>query len=926
MKSAAATAALLLATLFAVAPRAQEQPVFRARTDLVLVDAAVLDRDGSPVRDLTAADFAVEVDGQPRAVVSAEFVEAGASTTTAVVEPAAAAREALTTSNALAGAGRLLLFVADEDHLRVGAARTVLRSAERMLERLGPADAAGLVRLPDGTGSVDFTADRERVRDGLRRVTGRMGRVDRIQRVGLAEAVAYERGGMEWEAAIARVCGGEAAGSPGRELCVSDMQSQAQALAAEQSETTARTVRALEGIMRRLAGVDRPVTMVLISEGLVMARERPDMRRLGRLAAEARVTLQVLHLAQDLFDIEAPAGERTVTTMDESLLVEGLARLAAEARGGIFRVAGTGAGVFDRLSREMAGYYLLAFEPAAGERPNAERRVKVEVRRRGLTVRARPTFVARGASSAARDAATAGEPTARLQQLVASPLPSAGLPLRLATYTATASAEGKLRLIIAAEVGGEPGAARDLSFALALLDPAGKVVAAAGQTARVTPVEGAATGGLLLTSLLVAPGDYTLRLAVVDGDRGGSVHHPLSARLREAGDGLRASDLVLAAASAARDTGPRPTAAGVFATDRVTALLELEGAPELLRRTQVRVQVAATADGPALATAEARGASRAGGRQRAFDAAVPLGLLPPGEYVARAVIILPGRRDATVVRPFRREAIAVTATPTAPNAPAPTRILAPVPRFDPAVVLRPSTVAGYLDALHAVAPPTPELASLVSEARAGTFASPPSDAQVAPQDEVTLAFLRGLAALQKGEPAQATAWFRQTARGASEFIGSTFYLGAALAAQGQDREAVGAWQMALLGDQPATVYPPLVDALLRLGEAREALDLMAEAPEAFTPAERERRTAAAQAMLGELAPALDALTRLLDASPRDPDLLFTALQVLYRMRSDGGQPLPDEQRRRFVAWADAYAAAGGPQLALVAQWRTFVAP
>ena len=37
MKSAAATAALLLATLFAVAPRAQEQPVFRARTDLVLL-------------------------------------------------------------------------------------------------------------------------------------------------------------------------------------------------------------------------------------------------------------------------------------------------------------------------------------------------------------------------------------------------------------------------------------------------------------------------------------------------------------------------------------------------------------------------------------------------------------------------------------------------------------------------------------------------------------------------------------------------------------------------------------------------------------------------------------------------------------------------------------------------------------------------
>ena len=57
--------------VIALHPRAQTpstQPVFRGGTDLVQVDVSVLDNKRRPVRGLTAADFTILEDGQPREI------------------------------------------------------------------------------------------------------------------------------------------------------------------------------------------------------------------------------------------------------------------------------------------------------------------------------------------------------------------------------------------------------------------------------------------------------------------------------------------------------------------------------------------------------------------------------------------------------------------------------------------------------------------------------------------------------------------------------------------------------------------------------------------------------------------------------------------------------------------------------------------
>jgi lipopolysaccharide biosynthesis regulator YciM len=177
--------------------------------------------------------------------------------------------------------------------------------------------------------------------------------------------------------------------------------------------------------------------------------------------------------------------------------------------------------------------------------------------------------------------------------------------------------------------------------------------------------------------------------------------------------------------------------------------------------------------------------------------------------------------------------------------------------------------------------------------------------------------------LQKRQYQQAAAWFQVALKGASDFLGAAVYLGAVHAAAGRDIDAIGAWQMATIGDNSDAVYPMLVDALLRVGDAQGALDTIADAPDAW-PSDDERlmRTATAQAMLGQFAPALASLTGLLQRHPDDQSLLMVAIQVLYRQHT--AKPLSPEDRARFDGYSKRYLDAKGAEAALVQTWRRFV--
>jgi tetratricopeptide (TPR) repeat protein len=235
----------------------------------------------------------------------------------------------------------------------------------------------------------------------------------------------------------------------------------------------------------------------------------------------------------------------------------------------------------------------------------------------------------------------------------------------------------------------------------------------------------------------------------------------------------------------------------------------------------------------------------------------------------------------------------------------------------------PGVLRPFLDGLEDTHPPSPAVAAILEQARHGNYAAP-SEPGASPDDETALAFVRGLNSMQKGEMPQAAAWFQQTLKGASDFLGAAFYLGAAHAAQGRDKEATGAWQMALLSENPAAVYPALVDALLRIGDGRQALDLIEEAPDAWPDDnQRIRREATGLAMLGDYNGALPKLIELLDTRNDDQPLLFIAIQVMYKIHAEKGG-LDANNKARFANYVQRHQALGGPDRAIVETWRRFV--
>lgn len=926
----------------------QEPPrqTFETSAELVLVDVTVVDGDGLPLPRLTAGDFELQVNGEDREIASVQFVSTAPD---ASIEPPSG-REAAFSSNEAPTTGRLLLFVVDESNMRVGSGRTVLKTARLLMDRLAPGDLIGLARIPMGQGSVEFTTDRERVATALQRVTGTAS-ISRntFSRLRISEAWAYDTNDLVlWQLAVDRECAGES--GPMFEACVIALQGDAYAMLTEARARAQATLGSLSALMTQLATLRTPINIIMISEGLFVARDRQNMADLAQRAAEARATLHIVRPGQAFFDIEEQTSSGISAFYDDGLLNEGLELLAGQTRGTLTQVSGgSGAAVFERLGRELSGYYLIGFEPTDADRTGRERRIEVDVDRRGVTVRARPTFVIREAATATTvaDGAEPGTttpgvtipaPEEEIRALLTAPLPTRGVPMRIASYATANATDETLRVIIAAEIGEPATEAAEWPVGLLVLDENNRVVVSNFGPVALAPASAlSASPRLLLTSLSLEPGDYTLRLAVVDDEgRTGSVHHSIHARLEDAGGGLAASDLLLAA-EASTDAQARPTASSVMDSPILSATIELSGSDtRQLDGARVRVEVAETIDGPTLVTARTGLARRDNPSRRAYGSVLRLGLLPPGEYVARAVVSVPGEDERTVLRHFRLSPVATRAADTASDEPAttdvdappapppPVRILAPVPSFVPEFVVRPDIVLPFLEGLAALHPVSPGLNSVVAAAREGRYDAPGSDAGTPPDDETMLAFIRGLSALEGRRLAEACAWFQQTARGANDFIGAAFYLGACHAASGRDLDAIGAWQLALLSENPAVVYPVLVDALLRVGDGQGALDFIEEAPSVWTDAiERLRREATAHALMGAYETALPMLTTVLEERPDDPSLMFITIQVLYRLHLEGGG-LDAASQARFADLADRYDQADGPQAALVDTWRKFV--
>ena len=878
-------------------------PTFRTGIDLIAIDVAVVDRNGRPVEDLRAPDFAVKIDGEVRRVVSAELVKVDVE---AAKRQVADKSETFYTSNLTPPNGRQIILAVDQINIRPGSLRPIMAAAQRFLDKLSPLDQVAFITYPEPGPRVSFTNDKLRLKLAMQGLIGQQPRTTAGQyNIGVSEALAIEdkRDQLTLVAVMNREC--RSTDPMQRAQCERDIISESSQIARNTREDADQSLIGLRNILERLAYIDGPKSLILISEGLAVD-DTSELRSIVQLAGMARASINVMLVDLQRGDVtiaEQPPTEQ----QDRRIQMTGLEALATMSRGSLFHIAGTGEPIFERLASEISASYILGVEQRPSDSKGDRHRIDVEVRRQNVTIRSRQAFVMSPTLKQKRSAED------HLRDALSSPFPVSGLPVRVTTFAQQDPASQKVRLTVSAQVGAPGAMAAPFTVGYIVIDDANQVAGSFVTKATLSPGAGSPNEPLQFVSgVTLEPGIYSLRFGVVDAEgRRGSVVRDVNA-WKMAGEPLAMGDLIIGNLPASGQ-GLRAEVEPFVLEDRLAAYLELYSNSEATwNRANVTFEIADNPDSPALASMSAQ---LTPGRQptwRVATGVMPAQALPPGRYVARAQITRDGKAVGVLVRPFvlERAAGARTVAPAAATA-ASLSFASSLPKFDAASALQGDLLKGMLDMIEKR---SPTLKDAMVEARAGRYGPAALEALTA-GDQPVATFLRGLDLFAKGQLDQAATQLQLSAGPRRDFFPGAFYLGAVFAAVGRDRDAAGVWQMALGTEpRPAAVYIMVADARLRDGQPGSAIDILKPAYDR-DPANDDvsRRLAMAYAVTGRFADALPVLDKYLERHGADQEMLLAAITAQYELFR-GGQVLSNIDRAKVRKYSVAYR---GPQRALL---------
>jgi VWFA-related protein len=717
---------LALAALVHAQQRGQPpQPTFQARVDVVAVDVHAIDSSGRPVPDLRPDEFTVKVDGKPRPIQTADYIAYGLTTTTTPAPAVAERPQPLFTSNrVVAGTrpGRWMLLVVDEENIRSGYARQAAQAAQRFLDQAQPGDRVGLVVIPTSGVAIDPTTDRAPVREALQHVAGHMVPVETtlnaIYHLALSEAFTFRHDPPRWAPIIDRECTRPGVskipvGLFGQGLseadilakypqltsydvqqylqCKAEVEHNAQTMMQDVRQRTLNSTRALLGLLEGIARVPGPKTVVFISEELPVSSylgERADFNAevnpIKAAAARAQATFYVLHLDRPPFDVADKLGP-TNSAADSDMRSFGLETVTSLTGGKRLMVSGRVEAAMDRIALELSGYYLLGVRTEPGDRDGKPHEIKIAVSRKGVEMRARPMFVI---DELTRNAAeTASE---LVNRLLRTSVPASDLPLAVATYALPNPDAGgaSVRLLISAEIDRGITQAAPITVGYSILDQRGNNVGASVEQSTLEPGRDDPDGGLrYLAAAVVPPGSYTVRVAAADpGLRAGSVQHRVEAKLTDAVS-LRLGDLVVFDRYLDQSGKPRPSVSATVSGSLSCYLEVLGGAAGLPSGFNVRIEIADALDARPGISAAMLAQPSAGTTGRAqLSGSLPLGDLPPGDYLAKAIVSKAGTDVALVTRPVR----VVAGAPAQESKPIPAKADEPGLKPDPANEPRPT--------------------------------------------------------------------------------------------------------------------------------------------------------------------------------------------------------------------------------------------
>ncbi|HKW03574.1 MAG TPA: VWA domain-containing protein [Vicinamibacterales bacterium] len=517
-------------------PPKSPQPTFRSSVQLVRVDAVVVDADGRPVTGLGSEDFEVLDNGCPQRV--SLFRE--------MSHEAAAASSFLphdVGSNVSTDTGRLVVLLFDDLHIRKEWADRGRELAKEFVLNVG-ADATMALLSTSGKYQVDFTDDRTKILAALDGLSGRENRIALMMPAGSCGNPPHPNEPQRPE----MIAPGEAEFRNLNHVPVPvttqpcSPTSYFRHIGNELDSST--LFQQLETAARLLASEDaRHKAFVWISDGLPFGTggiAPTGHNGENNTKAYFDAAIDAMHQSGVVTYAIDPVGTGHLTP-DSPVPVDILTREKVGSLTAVTRQSGGFAVVNDddlaggvrRIVQDIDNYYLLGFYPA--DQDAGTHRLAVNVKRPGLTIRHRSSYVVAPATG------SAGRPLS-LATLVTSTVAKADLPMRVfaVALPSDSRAAREARVPITLEVSTPPnGAGVDAVFSdkldygvFAVDINSGRVVRSASGKAELSIRHRAENGPAryaIMTSLALLPGQYQLRAAARSEKLGveGAVYLPL---------------------------------------------------------------------------------------------------------------------------------------------------------------------------------------------------------------------------------------------------------------------------------------------------------------------------------------------------------------------------------------------------------------
>jgi VWFA-related protein len=424
-RTLASLMAIALACVCVFSQQKSDEYTFRVKSQLVLVNVTVRDKNGNPVKDLKREDFTVLEDNKPQQIASFDL-----ENTDAVLSSGAAEAPLLTTvqppSGKLSAATsassaselkdhRLIVLFFDLSSMQPEEIDRAATAAETYVEKsMSPADLVAVISLGNAmTVNQDFTSNKELLKRSLQALNPAAGQGFEEGLTGTTEATPDT----------------------------------AQPFTVDDTEynifNTDRRLEALRSIANKLARIEEKKSLIYFSSGMDRTgiENQSELRAAINTAVRANLSIYTMDLrglqampaggeAQNasLRGTSPFSGKAMLAQYDSNFTTqETLVTLAADTGGRAYLDSNDFGRVFTGVQEDTSLYYLLGYHSTNPAQDGKYRRITVKVRRPGLKIQFRRGYYA----PADFQHSTHENREQQLDEELASESPSTDLPVYL---------------------------------------------------------------------------------------------------------------------------------------------------------------------------------------------------------------------------------------------------------------------------------------------------------------------------------------------------------------------------------------------------------------------------------------------------------------------------------------------------------------